>query len=59
MGRVIEDLCFDAHLQAGHASPGLFIVRRAARLADVLDFIAEVARDDDEDEWRDVVTYIP
>jgi hypothetical protein len=47
------------HLQGGRGSPGLFIVCRRARLADVLAFLAEAAHAGDEDQWRDQVTYIP
>jgi hypothetical protein len=48
-----------AHLQAGRGSPGLFIVRPRARLADVLAFLVDAAHAGDEDQWRDQVTYIP
>jgi hypothetical protein len=48
-----------AHLQAGRTCPGLFMVRRRCRLADVLAFLVEAAKAGDEDEWRDQVTYIP
>ena len=47
------------HLQAGRSSPGLFIVRRRSRLADVLAFLVQAAQAGDEDQWRDQVTYIP
>jgi hypothetical protein len=48
-----------AHLRAGRTCPGLFIVRRRCRLADVLAFLVEAAGAGDEDQWRDQATYIP
>ncbi len=48
-----------AHLQAGGTCPGLFIVRRRCRLADVLDFLIEAAQAGDEDQWRDQAIFIP
>src|SRR6516225_3753842 len=35
------------HLAAGRGSPGLFVIRRRARLADVLSFLVEAARTGD------------
>jgi hypothetical protein len=48
-----------AHVKAGRTSPGLFIVRRRASLADVLNFLAVAAYAGDEQQWRDQVTIIP
>jgi hypothetical protein len=50
---------FAAHRKAGHNSPGLFIVRARARLADLLAFLAEAAHAGDDDQWQDQVTFIP
>lgn len=47
------------HAHAGHQSPGLFLIRRGARLWDVVAFLAYAADAGDEDQWRDQVTYIP
>ena len=54
---MIADLA--AHLQTGRRSPGLFIVRRGANLADVLAFLIYAASAGDDDQWRDQVVYIP
>lgn len=47
------------HLQAGHASPGVFVVRPRCRLADVLAFLVEAMQAGDEGRWRDQATDIP
>jgi hypothetical protein len=47
-----------AHLRAGRACPGLFIVRRRSQLADVLDFPIAAAQAGDEDQWRNQATFI-
>jgi hypothetical protein len=48
-----------AHLRAGRSSPGVFIIRRRARLAEVLALLVEAAYAGDEHQWRDQVTFIP
>ena len=48
-----------AHLQAGRSCPGLFMVRRRSRLADVLVFLVAAAQAGDEDQWRNQVIWIP
>jgi hypothetical protein len=48
-----------AHLAAGRGSPGLFIIRRRAALADVLSFLVEAANAGDDDQWRDQAVFIP
>jgi hypothetical protein len=48
-----------AHLQTGRSSPGLLIIRRRSRLADVLTFLVSAASAGNEDQWRDQVVYIP
>jgi hypothetical protein len=50
---------FQAHLAAGHHSPGLFLLRPQASLVDVLDFLVAAAYASDEREWVDVWRYIP
>jgi hypothetical protein len=54
---MIADLA--AHLQTGRSSPGLFIIRRGANLADVLAFLLCAASAGEEEQWRDQVAYIP
>lgn len=46
------------HLQAGHHSPGVFIVKTQSRLPDAVDFLALVAYASDPLEWRDRIEYI-
>ena len=48
-----------AHIQKGRRSPGLFVIRRGAPLADVLEFLIYAANADDDDQWRDHIVYIP
>jgi hypothetical protein len=47
------------HLQAGRHSPGVFVIRRRARLAEVLALLVEAANAGDDDQWRDQVIFIP
>jgi hypothetical protein len=54
---MIADLT--SHLKTGHNSPGLFIIRRGSNLADVLGFLIYAAHAGDDDQWRDLVVYIP
>jgi hypothetical protein len=54
---MIADLV--AHLQAGRSSPGLLLIRRRSRLADVLTFLISAASAGNEDQWRDQFVYIP
>jgi hypothetical protein len=48
-----------AHLHGGRKSPGLLIVRRRARLADVLALLAAAAHAGNDDQWRDQAIFIP
>ncbi len=54
---MIADLL--AHLGARRDSPGLFIIRPRAALADVLMFLVEAAGADDDDQWRGQAVFIP
>ena len=47
------------HLRSGQTSPGIFVVRRGASLADVVRWLQLVAIDDDPGAWRDQATFIP
>lgn len=47
------------HLADGGHLPGMFAIRRGARLKDVLDWLVAVADEDDDDQWRDQLIYIP
>jgi hypothetical protein len=47
------------HLQAGHHSPGIFIIRQRATLPRVVAYLARVASTSDPLAWQDHITYIP
>ena len=51
-------LHFINHLAAGHHSPGLFLIRRRARIANVVEFLVLAAYASDEYEWIDRIEYI-
>src|SRR5438045_9127609 len=44
---------FAEHLQAGHHSPGLFLIRKGSALADVVLFLAAAAHATDPGAWHD------
>jgi hypothetical protein len=48
-----------AHLDSGHHSPGVFIVRPGKAYADVLDFLVCTAYASDGADWTDRIEYIP
>ena len=48
-----------SHLQAGHHSPGVFLLRRASRLPLIVDHLALVAHASDAWEWQDRIEFIP
>jgi len=47
------------HLAAGRHSPGVFVLRRRARIRDIVDFLAEASHSSEPSEWRDRIEYIP
>ena len=47
------------HLAAGHHSPGVFLVRPAISLSDLIEYLALVAHLTEPFEWQDRVTFIP
>src|SRR5262245_11627549 len=47
------------HLQAGHHSPGIFIVRQHASIPSVIAFLIEAAHRSEPWEWEDRLEYIP
>lgn len=47
------------HLQSGHHSPGIFLLRRASRLSQVVAHLALVAHASDAWEWQDRIEFIP
>lgn len=47
------------HLQAGHHSPGIFVLQRRSALPQVVAFLAEAAHQSDPAEWRDAIEHIP
>jgi len=47
------------HLAAGRHSPGLFLVRPATSLSNLIEYLALVAHLTEPFEWQDRVTFIP
>jgi hypothetical protein len=47
------------HLQAGHQSPGVFMLRRRSSLSQVVARLALVAYASEPWEWRDRIEFIP
>ena len=47
------------HLLAAHHSPGIFMLRRGSRLAQVIAHLALVAYASDAWEWQDRIEFIP
>jgi Domain of unknown function (DUF5615) len=48
-----------AHLYRGRTSPGVFVIRPSATVVAVLLWLGLVAADDQPDQWRNQVIYIP
>jgi hypothetical protein len=46
-------------LQAGHHSPGIFMLRRSSRVSEVVAHLALVAYASDAWEWQDRIEFIP
>ena len=49
----------NAHLAAGHHSPGVLMVRRGAEIPAVLEYLVLATYISAPEEWRDRVEYIP
>jgi hypothetical protein len=47
------------HLQAGHHSPGIFVIRPNSTLSQVIAFLVYAAYTSDPSEWHDGIDYIP
>jgi hypothetical protein len=47
------------HLQAGHHSPGIFLLRRSSRMSQIVAHLALVAYASDAWEWHDRIEFIP
>lgn len=47
------------HFRQGKHLPGVFILRRDDRLAEVLQFVALAAHASDPGDWADWITYLP
>ena len=47
------------HLQSGHHSPGVYMLRRGSRLSPVVAHLALVAYASDAWEWQDRIEFIP
>ncbi len=48
-----------AHLRRGHTSPGIFVIRPNSAISLVVAWLELVATDDQPNQWRDQVFYIP
>jgi hypothetical protein len=49
----------NAHLAAGRHSPGIYLVRREASIADVMEYLLLAAYVSVPEEWLDRIVYIP
>jgi Domain of unknown function (DUF5615) len=47
------------HIQAGHHSPGVFLIRKGSSLREVIDFLVLSAHASDPWEWQDRCHFIP
>jgi hypothetical protein len=47
------------HLQAGHRSPGVFLIRKGSSLREVIDFLVLAAFVSEAWEWEDRCQFIP
>lgn len=47
------------HVDAGHQSPGVFVVRTGLSCADIVESLVLVAHAGDADDYCDTVTYVP
>ncbi len=47
------------HLAKGHHVPGLFILRRATRIGDLIEDLALIWEVAEFDEYMDMITYLP
>jgi hypothetical protein len=47
------------HLDQGHHSPGIFLIRPFRSLPEIVSFLVEAAYASDPSEWRDRAVYIP
>jgi hypothetical protein len=52
-------VCLANHLQAGQHSPGVFLIRPASLLPEVLDFLVLADQASEPWEWRDRCRFIP
>ncbi len=49
----------DEHLQAGHHSPGDFMIRSGSKCSELLECLELVAHAGEESEYHDAVTFVP
>ena|SRR5437868_12569356 len=49
---------FSDHLQAGHDSPGLILLRKSARIAQVVEFLSLAAHASEPEEWQNRIEYL-
>ena len=47
------------HLQNGHHSPGIFLVRLKSKPAEVIEYLVLANYASDPSEWRDWINFIP
>ena len=50
---------FGAHLDAGHHSPGVFLIALPASIGEILEALFYYADASDDDIWRDQILFIP
>ncbi len=48
-----------SHLRNGHHSPGVFMIRPAIHLPDLVEFLLLAAQVSEPDEWVDRIAYVP
>ncbi len=48
-----------SHLQAGHHSPGVFLIRPGTSSAALLEFVVLAAHASDPQEWGDRIEFVP
>jgi hypothetical protein len=47
------------HLAGGRHTPGVFMIRRAARMPEIVEYLALAAHASDPQDWLDQILYVP
>jgi hypothetical protein len=50
---------FFGHIQSGHHSPEIFIIRSQSAIPQLVSFLASVANTSEPSEWAGLITFIP